>query len=235
MRPLRWGRCEFSFLYAVHCCFVLCVLRPQLHPPKQTNDPQTPTPPNPTQQSNKQLAPRIIAEQRPRFQAARMAHRERKRKLEGIDASAWPLPPGAYICDCLSLSRPKYRVALSRERALLLPVLTSSTFANAHTTTAPPFPPPPPPNQTATNHPTHNPDAGKGGPQQEQQVRLWKAYVDSERSNHQRLEREALVARVALAYDQALMCLRCFPEVRGWGGDDALYVSLCVCVLVDSG
>ncbi len=51
----------------------------------------------PGRQSNKQLAPRIIAEQRPRFQAARMAHRERKRKLEGIDAGAWPLPPGALL------------------------------------------------------------------------------------------------------------------------------------------
>jgi hypothetical protein len=57
--------------------------------------PPTPHPPHPNPQPNKQLAPRIIAEQRPRFQAARMAYRERKRKLEGVDTGAWAVPPGA--------------------------------------------------------------------------------------------------------------------------------------------
>jgi hypothetical protein len=42
----------------------------------------------------KQFGSRVINEQRPRFQAARMAYRERKRKMEGIDTAALPVPPG---------------------------------------------------------------------------------------------------------------------------------------------
>lgn len=42
----------------------------------------------------KQFSTRVLSEQRPRFQAARMAYRERKRKMEGIDTAALPVPPG---------------------------------------------------------------------------------------------------------------------------------------------
>lgn len=42
----------------------------------------------------KQFATRVLAEQRPRFQAARMAYRERKRRMEGIEPAALPVPPG---------------------------------------------------------------------------------------------------------------------------------------------
>ena len=56
----------------------------------------------------------------------------------------------------------------------------------------------------------------------ETQSRLWRAYARWERSNPQALEPDAdagevehpqVTARVALAYDQALMSLRHFPEV----------------------
>lgn len=57
--------------------------------------------------------------------------------------------------------------------------------------------------------------AGKGGPGQPEQVRLWKGFLAYERSNPQRLEPGPLNARVELAYMQALMCLLHFPEVRG--------------------
>jgi cleavage stimulation factor subunit 3 len=56
--------------------------------------------------------------------------------------------------------------------------------------------------------------AGKGGPSQQEQARLWKAFLEYERSNPQRLEQTALTQRVELAYMQALMCLLHFPEVR---------------------
>jgi hypothetical protein len=63
--------------------------------------------------------------------------------------------------------------------------------------------------------------AGKGGPAQQDQARLWKAFLEYERSNPQRLEQSALTQRVELAYMQALMCLLHFPEVgsglRVWG------------------
>eukprot|EP00775_Hariotina_reticulata_P002070 gene2070-2390_t len=95
----------------------------------------------------KQFGSRVINEQRPRFQAARMAYRERKRKMEGIDTAALPVPPG------------------------------------------------------------------KGGSVQQEQVKLWKGFLEYERSNPQRLEAAALTQRVELAYMQALMCLLHFPEV----------------------
>jgi hypothetical protein len=44
-------------------------------------------------------------------------------------------------------------------------------------------------------------------------VRGWRAYLDYERGNPQRLEPPALVARVGLAFDQALVVLRGYPEV----------------------
>ncbi|WIA36938.1 hypothetical protein OEZ86_008179 [Tetradesmus obliquus] len=94
----------------------------------------------------KQFSQRVVGEQRPRFQAARMAYRERKRKMEGIDPAALPVPPG------------------------------------------------------------------KGGPSQQEQARLWKAFLEYERSNPQRLEAGALAQRVELGYMQALMCLLHFPE-----------------------
>ena len=100
------------------------------------------------QTKDKQAATRALSEQRPRFQAARMALTARKRRRDGLDAGAWPVPPG------------------------------------------------------------------KGGPAQEQQLRLWRAYIESERANPQRLERAALATRVALAYEQALSsALRHFPEI----------------------
>jgi cleavage stimulation factor subunit 3 len=55
--------------------------------------------------------------------------------------------------------------------------------------------------------------AGKGGYQQLEQVKLWKGFLDYERSNPQRLDATALTQRVELAYMQALMCLLHFPEV----------------------
>lgn len=54
---------------------------------------------------------------------------------------------------------------------------------------------------------------GRGGYQQEQQAKLWKTYIEYEKGNSQRLEPDALKQRVALAYDQALMCLWHFPEM----------------------
>jgi hypothetical protein len=55
---------------------------------------------------------------------------------------------------------------------------------------------------------------GKGGYQQLEQVKLWKGFLEYERSNPQRLDTTALTQRVELAYMQALMCLLHFPEVR---------------------
>lgn len=59
------------------------------------------------------------------------------------------------------------------------------------------------------SHPT-----GKGGYHQLEQVKLWKGFLEYERSNPQRLDATALTQRVELAYMQALMCLLHFPEVR---------------------
>lgn len=58
---------------------------------------------------------------------------------------------------------------------------------------------------------------GKGGPAQLDQVKLWKGFLEYERSNPQRLDATALTQRVELAYMQALMCLMHFPEVRETG------------------
>jgi cleavage stimulation factor subunit 3 len=55
---------------------------------------------------------------------------------------------------------------------------------------------------------------GKGGSVQQEQVKLWKGFLEYERSNPQRLEAAALTQRVELAYMQALMCLLHFPEVN---------------------
>eukprot|EP00191_Tetraselmis_sp_GSL018_P003858 CAMPEP_0177599148 /NCGR_PEP_ID=MMETSP0419_2-20121207/12809_1 /TAXON_ID=582737 /ORGANISM="Tetraselmis sp., Strain GSL018" /LENGTH=595 /DNA_ID=CAMNT_0019091803 /DNA_START=119 /DNA_END=1903 /DNA_ORIENTATION=- len=46
----------------------------------------------------------------------------------------------------------------------------------------------------------------------EQQAALWRKYIAYEASNPQQLEKEALQARVGLAYDQALMFLYHYPE-----------------------
>lgn len=53
---------------------------------------------------------------------------------------------------------------------------------------------------------------GRGGVAQAAQAAAWRAYVGWERQNGQRLDGPILAARVALAYDQALMPLRHFPE-----------------------
>lgn len=55
--------------------------------------------------------------------------------------------------------------------------------------------------------------AGKGGHHQLEQVKLWKGFLEYERSNPQRLDATALTQRVELAFMQALMCLLHFPEV----------------------
>ena len=55
--------------------------------------------------------------------------------------------------------------------------------------------------------------AGKGGRLQEQQVRLWKEYIEWEKSNPQRLDGPSVAQRVSLAFDQALMPLLHYPEV----------------------
>jgi hypothetical protein len=145
------------------------------------------------QPNAKTVAPKIIAEQRPRFQAARMAHRERKRRLDGVDAAAWPVPPGMHVAV----------VAVVVMLLLLRVVVMGSVFILAQLSQ----------HNTPYNNTQPQP-TGKGGPAQEQQLRLWRAYLDAERANPQRLERAPLAARVALAYDQALMPLRHFPEVR---------------------
>ena len=54
--------------------------------------------------------------------------------------------------------------------------------------------------------------AGRGGAAQAAQAAAWRAYIGWERQNGQRLDGPILAARVALAYDQALMPLRHFPE-----------------------
>ena len=48
-----------------------------------------------------------------------------------------------------------------------------------------------------------------------EQVKLWKGFLEYERSNPQRLDATALTQRVELAYMQALMCLLHVPEVSG--------------------
>ena len=55
---------------------------------------------------------------------------------------------------------------------------------------------------------------GQGGFAQQQMHEAWQAYLDFEMRNPQRLEAAALAARVLHAYEQALMVLLHYPEVR---------------------
>ncbi|EIE19849.1 Suf-domain-containing protein, partial [Coccomyxa subellipsoidea C-169] len=55
--------------------------------------------------------------------------------------------------------------------------------------------------------------AGMGGLAQASQASAWRDYIMWERQNGQRLDGPLLATRVALAYEQALMPLRHFPEV----------------------
>ena len=55
--------------------------------------------------------------------------------------------------------------------------------------------------------------AGLGGFAQAEQIRLWKEYIDWEKSNPQRLDGNTVAQRVSLAYEQALMPLMHCPEV----------------------
>lgn len=48
---------------------------------------------------------------------------------------------------------------------------------------------------------------------QQEQARLWKEYINWEKSNPQRLDNASVAQRVTLAYDQALMPLMHYPEV----------------------
>jgi len=54
---------------------------------------------------------------------------------------------------------------------------------------------------------------GAGGFEQQQQVAAWKAYLAWECSNPQKLTGPELTLRINLAYDQALMTLRLYPDV----------------------
>lgn len=71
--------------------------------------------------------------------------------------------------------------------------------------------------------------AGAGGYQQQQQVAAWKAYLAWECSNPQRLADPDLTLRVNLAYDQALMTLRFYPDVR----HPQLTQPACACQMVE--
>lgn len=55
--------------------------------------------------------------------------------------------------------------------------------------------------------------AGSGGYLQQQQAMAWRAYLGWECSNPQKLPLPDLLARVALAHEQALMHLRHYPDV----------------------
>lgn len=55
---------------------------------------------------------------------------------------------------------------------------------------------------------------GAAGYQQQQLAAAWRAYLAWECSNPQKLTPPELAARVSLAYDQALMPLRLYPDVR---------------------
>lgn len=57
---------------------------------------------------------------------------------------------------------------------------------------------------------------GAGGYQQQQQAMAWRAYLGWECSNPQKLPLPDLLARVALAHEQALMHLRHYPDI--WAG-----------------
>jgi hypothetical protein len=71
------------------------------------------------------------------------------------------------------------------------------------------------------------------GPQEhDSQAQALRDYLDFELTNPQRLEAAPLAQRIKLAYDQALMHLRYYPEVggQGCGGERA-----CICVRMDGG
>ena len=55
--------------------------------------------------------------------------------------------------------------------------------------------------------------AGAAGYEQQQLASAWRAYLAWECSNPQKLSAPELAARVSLAYDQALMPLRLYPDV----------------------
>ena len=55
---------------------------------------------------------------------------------------------------------------------------------------------------------------GAAGYQQQQLAAAWRAYLAWECGNPQKLTPPELAARVSLAYDQALMPLRFYPDVR---------------------
>lgn len=54
---------------------------------------------------------------------------------------------------------------------------------------------------------------GAAGYEQQQLAVAWRAYLAWECSNPQKLSGPELAARVSLAYDQALMPLRLYPDV----------------------
>lgn len=55
--------------------------------------------------------------------------------------------------------------------------------------------------------------SGAAGYEQQQLAAAWRAYLAWECSNPQKLSPPELAARVSLAYDQALMPLRFYPDV----------------------
>ncbi|PSC73688.1 Suf-domain-containing [Micractinium conductrix] len=54
---------------------------------------------------------------------------------------------------------------------------------------------------------------GRGGATQQQQAALWRDYLEWERGNPQHLDAPTYVARVALAFEQALMVLFHYPDI----------------------
>lgn len=50
-------------------------------------------------------------------------------------------------------------------------------------------------------------------PKAEEQVRLWRKYIDGEKSNPHKLEAEELHKRVVAAYEQAILCLYRYPDL----------------------
>ncbi|GJD09788.1 Cleavage stimulation factor subunit 77 [Galdieria sulphuraria] len=50
-------------------------------------------------------------------------------------------------------------------------------------------------------------------PKMEEQVRLWRKYIEGEKSNPHKLETEELHKRVVAAYEQAIICLYRYPDL----------------------
>ncbi|GJQ14460.1 hypothetical protein GpartN1_g6251.t1 [Galdieria partita] len=50
-------------------------------------------------------------------------------------------------------------------------------------------------------------------PKMEEQVRLWRKYIEGEKSNPHKLEAEELYKRVVAAYEQAIICLYRYPDL----------------------